>query len=379
MTLKTTTTLLAALAAAGTALAGDGKAVVPENPTTFCDWYKDDFLGLAQLYKSETGPIQDIRLIGRYQGQYYNVDSNRGDESDWENRRFRLGAQIKFLENFEFQAQFNIKTDWDSADRIIDNLEETTITWEPNEKFFVEAGKQKVLLTREWSTSANKMLTFERSLLVNQLIPSKTGGVVLGLNDVGPLSQVLGGVYSGALGDDWVLPDFDGGIGVFLSAAHQLTDATEVRLDYFYNDGDTGNNGFKPYEHSFSLNSESKWDKVGLVTDVLYGTGLGSEDVYGLALIPSYDITDKLQLVFRYHLANSTGNDGIRLQSRYERTAIHDGGGDRGDEYQSFYLGLNYYICGHNLKLMNGIEYSTLEGKDEFDGWTYLTGIRMYF
>jgi len=378
MTLRTTTTILAALAVAITALAGDGKAVVPENPKTFCDVY-EGILGHANLYKNEDGFIQDISLVGRYHGQYYNVDSDRGDESDWENRRFRLGAKIKFLDHFEYQAQFNIKTDYDSSGRFVDSLEETTITWEPNDKFFVEAGKQKALITREWSTSSNRILTLERSLLTNQLIPTKAGGVVLGVNDVGPISQLIGGIYSGSLSDDWALPELDGGIGVFLSAAHQLTDATEIRLDYFYNDGDGGNNAFKPYEHTFSLNSESKWDKVGLMTDILYGTGLGSEDVYGLILMPSYDITDKLQAVFRYQLADSSGDDGIRLQSRYERAAISDGGGDRGDEYQAFYLGLNYYICGHKLKLMNGIEYSNLEGKDDFDGWTYLSGVRMYF
>jgi phosphate-selective porin OprO/OprP len=48
----------------------------------------------------------------------------------------------------------------------------------------------------------------------------------------------------------------------------------------------------------------------------------------------------------------------------------------------STYLGLSYYIYGHKLKLMGGIEYSTLEGNTgggDYDGYTAMGGLRFSF
>lgn len=59
---------------------------------------------------------------------------------------------------------------------------------------------------------------------------------------------------------------------------------------------------------------------------------------------------------------------------------LTDGG--RGDEYQAVYLGLNYYLYGHKLKLMAGTEYHNMSGGGDggdFDGWTTLVGLRMFF
>ena len=104
--------------------------------------------------------------------------------------------------------------------------------------------------------------------------------------------------------------------------------------------------------------------------------------LFGLVIMPYFDITEKLQGVLRYHYAASDGPDGIRSRSRYERAAIDDGGGTRGDSYHSIYAGLNYYIYDHKLKLMTGLEYANLDGVDsdsDYDGWTYLAGVRLYY
>ncbi|MBT7982723.1 MAG: hypothetical protein HN584_09155, partial [Akkermansiaceae bacterium] len=53
-----------------------------------------------------------------------------------------------------------------------------------------------------------------------------------------------------------------------------------------------------------------------------------------------------------------------------------------GEDYQSYYLGLNYYINDHKLKLMTGIEYADLDGGNdggEYSGWTLFSGLRLYF
>ncbi len=356
--------------------AGMGKEVVIAEPKTFCDYYYD-ILDLATLYEGDGPIIQEISLIGRYHGQYHDVESHLGDDSDWENRRFRFGVAAKFLNDFEFEGQFNIKRNYSESGRLFEDVEDLTVTWEPNDIWALTVGKQKPAITREYSTSSKRIKTLERSQLVNQITPEKAGGVVLTLLDVAGNVVDLG-MFTGSNGDDWALPDFDGGYALYARIARDITEATEVRFDYLYNDGDANNNAFEDYEHIFSLNSQSDWDRLHLVTDVIYGleTGFGSDEVYGLVLMPYYDLTDKLELVFRYTFSGSTSNEGLDVQSRYE----DDAAGDLvGDDYHAFYLGLNYYICGDKLKLMNGVEYSTLDGTDDNDYWSFFSGVRLYF
>jgi phosphate-selective porin OprO and OprP len=54
-----------------------------------------------------------------------------------------------------------------------------------------------------------------------------------------------------------------------------------------------------------------------------------------------------------------------------------------GNSYQAVYAGINYLIYGDRLKLMNGVEYSVMKdsalGHDSFNGWTFFSGVRVYF
>jgi phosphate-selective porin OprO/OprP len=75
-------------------------------------------------------------------------------------------------------------------------------------------------------------------------------------------------------------------------------------------------------------------------------------------------------------VASSSDPDGLRVPSRYERLVAGDD--EKGNTYTSAYLGLNYYLYGHKLKLMNGVEYSTLGGGD-YDGYTFMSGLRFSF
>jgi hypothetical protein len=47
-----------------------------------------------------------------------------------------------------------------------------------------------------------------------------------------------------------------------------------------------------------------------------------------------------------------------------------------GQLYQAAYVGLNYYIAKHRLKLMTGLEYSNMSGET---AWTASTMVRFYF
>ena len=75
-------------------------------------------------------------------------------------------------------------------------------------------------------------------------------------------------------------------------------------------------------------------------------------------------------------IGGAANPDGLSLPSRYEGASDTTDGS--GNTYTSAYLGINYYIYGHKLKLMNGVEYSHLGGGD-YDGFTFLSGLRFSF
>lgn len=372
------TALLAGLGIfAGNALAGEPakEVIVPVEPKGFCDYY-DDLFGLLTFYKGDGPLIQEIKAIGRYHGQYHDTESPLGDDSDWENRRFRFGLQVKFLKDFKLKAITNLKRDFSSSDDLFQSMEEINIEWAPSDQWALIVGKQKPAITREYSTSSKKIKTIERSQLVNQIVPDKSGGVWLEIPDVGGFALDIAG-FTGGVTDTFEMPDFEGSYGVLARIGRDITDATEVRFDYMHQDFDEDNDQWEPYSNIFSLNSQSDWDKMHLVTDLIYATGDdGRADVGSVVFMPYYDLTEHLELVFRYTFSAADEDDGLNVQSRYERRAA---GRLKGDEYHAFYGGLNWYICGDKLKIMNGVEYSDLSGADSNDYWSYLTGVRLYW
>ena len=377
----------AAALLAGSAFAGDAKCVIDDkNPVPAPEpWSICDLFDYSTLYKSDTGFFNKIALIGRYQGQWHNTDANQGDDAGWENRRFRAGLKLEFLDQFEFEGQFNLNVD---EGDFVEDVEDLTVSWEPNDDLYVTVGKQKAKVTREWSTTSRKIKTMERSQMVNQVVPDKLGGVVVGYHLTDALWAEVGG-YTLDVTDDWALPEFNAGYGVSGRIGYDISEATEVRFDYLHMEQDP-NNDTPPYDNVFSLNSESHWDAFGLVTDLIFATGTDSarhDDAFSAVFMPTYKLTDKLEAVFRYTYSTSDSATGIRLQKRYERAAADLN--QYGSDYNAFYFGLNYYICEDKLKLMTGAEYSSLGApavgsshdkvSGDFDGWTYWAGVRLYF
>lgn len=112
----------------------------------------------------------------------------------------------------------------------------------------------------------------------------------------------------------------------------------------------------------------------------------GRSNVSGFTLLPTYDMSqnlliggDALQLALRYQYARSDQDNGLLLPKRYEQKVATGAG----DNYQAYYLGLNYFLNDDKLKLMAGAEYAQMldSANDgvEYQGWTYLAGLRLYF
>jgi phosphate-selective porin OprO/OprP len=177
------------------------------------------------------------------------------------------------------------------------------------------------------------------------------------------------------------LTRFEAGAGYLTSLGHSFgavlgADEVLVRADWFYNDGHPENDAFRDYAHVVSLGGNIDGGDFDLMVDVLAADGLeGVSDAWGFTLLPSYYLTARLQGVARYHHAASEEPGGLSAAPRHEEAA----GGGVGDNYNSVYAGLNYYVYGHNLKIMSGIETSRLDGGNGqgWDGWTFFLGTRV--
>jgi len=346
----------------------------------------DELWGLATLYKNDANPfIQEFKLRGRYQGQYYWLDSDQGDHDDWENRRSRFGFDAKLFEK-KIEVRLDAQSN-DAFDPFYDRLVDAYVKWKPSENFSLTLGKQKPQIGYyDWLQSTNTQPTFERSQVFNQLrVDRATGLVAEGKHDHWTWQA---GVYSndvnrefGQFEGGW---SFGAGFGYDFKHAWDLEKA-DWRLDWLHSDHDRVDSVLNRYDDIFST---SLWVKTGswnFVTEAFYATGGTNRDgdVFGVFFQSTYDLVPKkLQAVGRLTWTTGDGPDSVIAQSRYERAAPALTGGGRGEEYYAGYLGLQYFIHGDKLKLMAGAEYAHLDGGGnggDYEGVTALTGIRLSF
>jgi phosphate-selective porin OprO/OprP len=387
----------------------------------------DEAWSAFKLYNDDNNPIlQEFSLQGRLQmqtiygkagGDSFNTSDYKdadNDESVWGNdieaRRARFGFKSKWFKNWKLDGQINVDVDGkdgaDSSDKnYYKDLYDLYVTYAPSDAFNVSAGKTKVRFTREQEISSNNILTIERSLLANTMFPGELTGIWTNGKDIQGHWLYELGVY----GSDRVreFSEFDQGaivlgkIGYDYSSQSGL-DSAIASIHYMHNTEpgfrELKEDNFSPsasplFTDSIALTNDINHGRFGLTTEMLYGFGYDGEyeqrgklvknkpqsDVFGITIIPSYFIADGLQLVGRLQLATSEDGDGLQVPGRYERLA-KDGTdkAGKGNTYVSTYLGLNYYIYGHKLKLMNGIEYSDMGGGD-YDGYTLMSGLRFSF
>jgi phosphate-selective porin OprO/OprP len=92
--------------------------------------------------------------------------------------------------------------------------------------------------------------------------------------------------------------------------------------------------------------------------------------------MPFVNVTPRLQGVVRYTYIESDAANGIRLATYESR--ISSG---RGDEYNELYLGANYYLYGHKLKVQTGVQFADMNDRANdggaFSGLSWTTGLRV--
>ena len=389
----------------------------------------DQVWSAFKLYKDDTNPIlQEFALQGRLQlqtiygeagGDSFNTSDYKelggNDESVWGNdieaRRARIGFKSKWFQNWKLDGQINVDLDGkdgaDSSDKnYYKDLYDLYVTYAPADTFNVSAGKTKTRFTREQEISSNNILTIERSLLANTMFPGELTGIWTNGKGVQEYWLYELGVY----GSDRVreFSEFDQGAIVLGKVGYDYSsqaglDSAVASIHYMHNTEpgfqELKEDNFSPstspdFTDSIAITNDISHGRFGLTTELLYGFGydgtadrydsnkvygtqtVDQSDVFGITIIPSYFIADGLQLVGRLQVATCEDGDDLRVPSRYERLAAGDD--EKGNTYVSTYLGLNYYIHGHKLKLMNGIEYSDMGGGD-YDGYTLMSGLRFSF
>tara|TARA_R110002096_G_scaffold199271_17_gene383140 strand:+ start:10296 stop:11408 length:1113 start_codon:yes stop_codon:yes gene_type:complete len=341
----------------------------------------DRLWDVPTLFDDQDDPVlQRLALTGLVQYQYAIAEAGEDDVADGEFRRFRFGGKAQVLGNLYFSGAANFEPE---GGEFYDNLSTSYLAWSPfgNSKkalsrFQIAAGKMKPRFTREYSTAAKKIKTFERSLLVNQLAPAKATGILIG-GEVGSLSYVLS-LYSGDDTDEF--SRFENGTLFLGKLGWDIREHLNLGIDYLAGSDDQQITA--PVDHAVSLsasyNETYEAGKLALVTDFIVSLTQDDSDAFGIVLLPTYQLGEKWELVGRYQYAASSGDDGLVLQKRYERQALFASSPTRGEGYHAGYLGLNYFLHGNQLKLMTGVEYARMSNA-RFDGWTWFSGLRMDF
>lgn len=357
----------------------------PENDITAKD--------LAVLYDNVNNPIiERFSLTGEFQLQWADGESNQGSygtrnynpNSRWgdiEVRRWRDGFESRWFDSINFWATLDLNN---NVNPLYKDIYEVAISYSPSEAFNLGVGKIKTrYFSQEWNTRTRELLVFENSLLVNMIIPQQLTGVwTTGVINNWYYALAL---YSGDYENEF--SRFDAGAVIQASIGYDFAkdlrwDKALVKFDYQGSTSPKNSNGPAKFPDAFSLNSTWQKGKFYGYTDLLGAIGRGTQsDVFGITLTPTYFIIDnRLQFITRYQYAHGD-HDGLQLQTRYEDLApgiISTKG--KGDDYNAMYFGLNYYIYGHNLKLMAGTEYNNMTGGSKnFSGWTTLLGLRLAF
>jgi phosphate-selective porin OprO/OprP len=370
--------LAAAAISAGKVTAGTTPPAPPPPDTAKEESVFDKIWGLATLYKDDSNHfLEEVDLVGRYQGQYYNIGGDGDNADDWDHRRTRLGLKAKmFDKRLEFYGEAYF--DFNPNTYIYGGLKNFNLSWKFSDALSLTVGKMEPKFSYDYSMSDTLMLNFERNALINQFkIDYACGAAISGKVDKW---SYYAAIVSNAA--DKHFGHFDGGYSEAAFVSYDLKDAIGLekavwRLDYMHCDHESEDTLFTGFNNGVATSLDIKQGKWGLTTEVLAGWG-DISDCWGVHIIPTYDICKKLQVVGRYQYAHSNTDNGLAPQGRYESVGAL---ATRGDEYNAFYLGLNYYIYGHKLKLMNGVEYASMDhpGAGNFNTWTWMSGVRVFF
>ena len=340
----------------------------------------DDIWKLAEWYRNDRNEtVQSVLFSGRFQYEYVAVDADQATHREWNVRRMRLGVKSELFRRFtvHVEAGFNPQ----ERDPFYKRLTDAYVEWAASDLFALTGGKQGVSFTVDGSTSSKELLALDRSNLANNMwFPDE---YIPGVSAAGGRSNWVYhlGLYTGGR-DNGEFGDFHGSAFGLVSLGYNFSEALGVedallRGNYVYQDPDPDNTFTRQLQHVVSLNFRFEDVRWGFRVDFSGAAGyLGQSDVWGAMAMPFFNLTSGFQVVTRYTYLRSRDDNGVRL-ARYENQ-VTDG---RGDRYNEFYVGLNYYFYGHKLKLQSGLQFADLRDRandgGEYVGVSWTNGLRV--
>lgn len=363
--------------------AGDSKEALAgpaaiEEPTLFTSCDISDY---ATWYSNKDNPvIQKFAFTGRLQADASYFDGGHGDryqDAIW--RRFRAGFKTQLFGDFTVHSEVDL--DLNSPDPLYNKLTDAYIAWSPADAFELRLGKHGAPFTLDGATSSKKLIRLERGLLASNFWFTDEYFTGVSANgEVGNWIYRLG-AFSGDIDSNSEFGKFNAGYFGLASLGYNFAavtglDKSLVRVDYLYNEEDE-NNGTADLEQIVSLNSQLEKAAFGVWTDLAAARGYSDQsDLFAVEVMPFVNLSAQWQLVTSYHYVTSSGDNGVKLD-RYENR-IETG---RSDAAHDFYVGVNYYLCGHKLKWQTGVEYTTASDHADdgggYDGWGVTSGIRI--
>jgi len=335
----------------------------------------DELEQLGRVYKNGNDEtLQELWLLGRYQGQYHWTEANTGQDDGYETRRFRLGAQAKMLKKLTLHAQM---VSGSNIDPFYDGFTELWAQWAFSPELALTIGQQKNRFTHDRNVSSRYLNYLERGMLTNMFNVDYTPSITL----QGKVDAVTyySGFFTNATGRDIgeAFVEFDSGWSHITQIYYDLgkrigMDNVTLYGSYIHSDYDQNATNMNYFENGVSGAAIVHKGKFALVHEITGGLGNENGNATGINLQPSYFLNRRWQVISRYQLAGSNGQEGLTPQLRYEQPA----GFEPGDRYQAGYLGLAYYVAKHRLKLLNGIEYANMSGQE---AWTTSFMVRFYF
>jgi phosphate-selective porin OprO and OprP len=335
---------------------------------------------LTEWYNDAANPvIQRLRFSGRYQQDYATVSSDQGDASEWNVRRLRLGLRATLLKTVIVHTEADINPQ--EADPLFVRLTDAYVEWSPGDQVAVTIGKQGVSFTLDGTTSSKELLAMERSNLANNIWFSEEYLPGLAVSGSSAPWIYAAGLYS-AGEKNREFGEFNGGIVTLGTIGYDFAKSIRAEqalltLNYVYQDPHPRNTFTQPLQHVVSINFRFERERWGLQSDLAGAAGyFDQSDIYGVMVMPFINATKELQFVGRYTFLDSHNENGIELATYEDRVVS-----GRGDRYNDFYFGANYYFYGHQLKLQTGVQIADMKDAADdggaYSGVSWTAGLRL--
>lgn len=344
--------------------------------------YDKAWANFTELYVDDTNAVvQRVLLSGRFHFDFADIDSDQGDHSEWNARRLRIGPRITLFRRFTLHSEVELDPYTQQNDPFYVRFTDFYVMWTKSPHVVLTVGRQSAPFTLDGATSSRELLTIDRSNLANNIwFPQEyLPGVSLSGRRAPWVYRA--GVYSaGAASREF--GEFSGGAVMLGVLGYDFAPKLGVREalltgNYVYQNPDRDNTFTRQLEHIGSINFRFEQTKWGARADVSKSSGyLGQSDMSAFQVTPFVNVTPKVQVVGRYTFIESADPRGVRLAS-YESRVV----AGRGDEYNELYLGANYYIYGHRLKLQSGVQWADMKDRTDsggaYSGVALTTGLRV--